>query len=145
MASDLKAFVTNSTFVTLAVAFVVGTQVSLVVTALVTDVVMPLVGVVFKTQFSSLGDVTINGSTIYFGGLLGAIITFLIVLVVVFFALVYPIAKYEARKAARAAAAPPTTRACPECCSTINIQATRCAFCTATVPPAPVTPLKAGG
>jgi large conductance mechanosensitive channel len=138
---DLKTFLTQASFVTLAVAFVVGAQVSLVVTTLVSSVVTPAIGVVFKSNFSSVGQVTVNGSTFQFGALLGAIINFLIVLVVVFFAFVYPFAKYEARKAAQAAAAPPTTKTCPECFSTINIRATRCAFCTANVPGTPVAPV----
>ncbi|HNR40584.1 MAG TPA: large conductance mechanosensitive channel protein MscL, partial [Acidobacteriota bacterium] len=32
--------------------------------------------------------------------------------------------------------APPDTRECPHCCSTISIKATRCAHCTAEVPAA---------
>jgi large conductance mechanosensitive channel len=127
---DLKKFLTQASFVTLAVAFVVGAQVTLVVTALVSSVVDPAIAVFFKSNFSTLGLLTVNGSTFAFGVLLGAVINFLIVLVVVFFAFVYPFAKYEARKAARAATAPPTTKTCPECFSTINLQATRCAYCT---------------
>lgn len=132
--NDFKTFVASSSFVTLAVAFVVGAQVTLVVTALVSGIVMPLIGVAFKTNFSNVGAVTINGSTLMFGVFLQALITFAIVLLVVFGAFVYPFARYEARKAARAAAAPPTTKPCPECLSTINILATRCAFCSASVP-----------
>jgi large conductance mechanosensitive channel len=134
VANDLKTFVASSSFVTLAVAFVVGAQITLVVTALVTGVVMPLIGVFFKTQFADIGLVTINGSTLDFGLVLGALIVFVIVLIIVFFALVYPFARYEARKAAKAAAAPPTTRSCPLCFSTIDIRAMRCAFCTQLVP-----------
>jgi large conductance mechanosensitive channel len=132
---DLKTFLTQSTFVTLAVAFVVGTQVGLVVTALVSSVIDPAIGVVFKSNFSQVGLVTVNGSTFTFGALLGAVINFVIVLLVVFFVIVYPFAQYQKRQAAKTA---PTTTTCPFCCSTINVKATRCAFCTATLPaPAP--------
>lgn len=133
---DLKKFLTQANFVTLAVAFIVGAQVGLVVGALVTGVVDPLVGVFFKANFSQIGTVTVNGSTFTFGTLLGAVINFLIVLVVVFFAFVYPLALHEQRQAAKKAKAPPTTKACPFCCSTINVQATRCAFCTQALPAA---------
>jgi large conductance mechanosensitive channel len=137
---DLKAFLTQATFVTLAVAFVLGVQIGLVVTALVTSVVDPAVGVLFKTNFSQIGLVTVNGSTFTFGVLLGAVLNFVIVLLVVFFVIVYPFAIYTKRQAAKAAAAPPTTKNCPFCFSAINLQATRCAFCTATVPLQPVPP-----
>ncbi|MGA8664834.1 MAG: MscL family protein [Thermoplasmata archaeon] len=132
--SDLKAFLTQATFVTLAVAFVVGVQIGMVVSSLVSSIVDPAVGVVFKANFASVGLVTINGSTFTLGALFGAVLNFVIVLLVVFFVIVYPFALYTKRQAAKAAAAPPTTKNCPFCFSTINIQATRCAFCTATVP-----------
>jgi large conductance mechanosensitive channel len=135
--ADFKAFLTQSNFVTLAVAFVVGAQVTLVVTALVTGIVDPAIAVFFNTNFASIGRVTVNGSTFMFGLLLAAAINFAIVLLVVFFGFVYPLARYEAKKAARAAAAPPTTKTCPQCFSTINILATQCAFCGEMVPASP--------
>ncbi len=129
--ADLKKFLTQSNLVTMAVAFVIGVQVGLVVAALVSSVVDPLIGVFFKSSFSNIGLVTVNGSTFTFGTLLGAVITFLIVLLIVFAGIVYPYEQYQQRQAAKAAA---TTKTCPECCSTINIAAKRCAFCTATLP-----------
>jgi len=143
--ADLKAFLTQATFVTLAVAFVVGVQIGLVVSALVSSIVDPAVAVAFKANFASIGLLTINGSTFTFGALFGAVLNFVIVLMVVFFVIVYPFALYTKRQAAKAAHLPPTTRNCPFCYSSINIQATRCAYCTATVPlqPAPATPAAA--
>lgn len=134
--ADLKKFLTQPSFITMAVAFVVGIQVGMVVNGLVADLINPLVAAAFHTNFASLGVVTVNGSPLLFGALFGVILNFLIVLVVVFFAFVYPFAKYEERKAAKAAKAPPTTRPCPFCKSTIDITATKCAFCTSSVPPA---------
>jgi len=130
--ADLKKFLTQSTFITMAVAFVVGVQVGLVIAALVSSVINPLIAVFFKTNFANIGLVTVNGSTFTFGILLGAVITFLVVLIVVFLAFVYPYSKYQARQAAKAG---PTTKTCPECCSTIPLAAKRCAFCTTTLPP----------
>lgn len=140
---DLKTFLTQATFVTLAVAFVVGTQISLVITALVDSVIDPAIAVFFKTSFSQVGLVTVNGSTFTFGALFGAVVNFIIVLVVVFFVIVYPFAQYTKRQAAKAALHP-TTKNCPFCYSSINLLATRCAFCTATVPlePTPAAPAK---
>ena len=103
--SDLKAFLTQATFVTLAVAFVVGVQIGMVVSSLVSSIVDPAVGVVFKANFASVGLVTINGSTFTLGALFGAVLNFVIVLLVVFFVIVYPFALYTKRQAAKAAAA----------------------------------------
>jgi len=129
--ADLKKFLTQSSFVTMAVAFVIGVQVGLVVAALVSSIINPLIAVFFKTSFASIGLVTVNGSTFTFGVLLGAVITFAIVLIVVFAGFVYPYEKYQARQAAKAT---PTTKNCPECCSAIPVAAKRCAFCTTPVP-----------
>ncbi len=131
---DLKTFLTQASFVTMAVAFIVGTQVGLVIGALVSGVVDPLIGVFFKANFSQLGVLTVNGSQFEFGTFLGAVINFLIVLIVIFFGFVYPLALHAKRVEARKAKAPPTTKPCPYCFSTISIQATRCAFCTQALP-----------
>jgi len=54
----------------------------------------------------------------------------------VFFLIVVPMENYLARQAAKVKAAPPTTRACPECQSQVPIAAKRCAFCTQPLPAA---------
>jgi large conductance mechanosensitive channel len=135
--ADLKTFLTQPTFITLAVAFVVGTQVALVITALVSSIIDPAIGIFFHTNLTNAAVVTVNGSKFTFGALLGAILNFIIVLIVVFFVIVEPYAKYTARHK-------PTTMNCPFCQSTISIAATRCAFCTSQIPPpAPAAPATA--
>lgn len=142
---DFKKFLSQGNFVTLAVAFVVATALNSVVQALVADIITPLIGVFFHSNFSSQ-TFMVNGSIFTVGDLINKVIAFVIDLLVVFFAIVEPMAKYEARQAARQAAAPPTTRACPECQSQVPIAATRCAFCTQPLPPvAPATPAAAPG
>jgi len=133
---DFKKFLISGNLVTMAVAFVVGLAIVALITALVNDIIDPLIGAAGHINFNSLGILTINGSPLMGGALLGAIINFLVLMLVVFFLIAYPYQKYQARKAA---ATPPGTKNCPFCYSSINIQATRCAFCTATVPldPAP--------
>lgn len=129
---DFKKFATQGNFVTMAVGIVVGLAVSSVVTTLVSSVITPLIGVFFHANFATIGMVTVNGSTFTFGALLGALLNFIIVLVVIFLVLVYPMAQVQARRDKKAAA---TTRSCPECASTIPIAAKRCGFCTQPVPP----------
>jgi len=73
------------------------------------------------------GAVSIN-----YGIFINTIITFLIIAAVVFFFIVRPIARMNARQAAKAAPAPaaPTTKECPFCYTQIPIKATRCPNCT---------------
>jgi len=141
VAEDFKKFLLSGSLISMAVAFVVGLAIVALIGALVTDIIDPLIGAAGGVNFSSIGIVTINGSNILGGSFLGAIITFLILMVVVFFLIAYPYQLSQDRKAAKAAKAPPTTRDCPACCNTIPIAATRCGFCTSAVPPLAPAPL----
>ncbi len=139
--ADLKTFLTNNTFASMAVAIVVGLAVVAVVTALINDLISPLIGLALRGNLNNALIVTFLGAKFQFGAFITALINFVVVMVVIFFVLVYPLAKRAERIAARKAKAPPTTRDCPECFSTINIKATRCPFCTSTVTPiAPAAP-----
>jgi len=139
--ADFRKFLLSGSLITMAVAFVVGLAIVALIGALVTDIIDPLIGAAGGVNFSSIGVVTIHGSNILGGALLGAVVTFLILMVVVFFLIAYPYQLSQDRKAAKAAKAPPTTRDCPACCNTIPIAATRCGFCTSTVPPVVPAPL----
>jgi large conductance mechanosensitive channel len=140
---DFGNFIRRGNLVQLAIAFVMGAAFSALVTALVADIFTPLIGVAGKFDFA--GWVTyVNGSEFQQGAFINALITFITVAVVVFFAIALPYQRHEDRKAAKAGQGPPTTRTCPECLSTIPIAAKRCSFCTSPVPPvAPAAPLKA--
>jgi large conductance mechanosensitive channel len=131
---DFAKFVQQGNLVQLAVAFVLGAAFAALVSALVTDLFTPLIGVAGHFDFSAW-TYTVNGSTFYQGLFLNALIAFVTIALVVFFAIALPYQRHLDRQAAKTAAAPPTTRACPECLSQIPLAATRCAFCTSSVPP----------
>jgi len=128
--TDFKKFAMDKGFVNMAVGIVVGLAIGTVVTALVSDLVNPLIGVAFHSNFNNVGKITVLGSQFLFGAFLSAAINFGVVMAVIFFVLVYPMAKMQERRDARAAKQPPTTKQCPECRSTIDVGARRCAFCT---------------
>lgn len=133
--ADLKAFLTKDTFASIAVGIVVGLAVVAVVNALISDLISPLIGLALHGNLDGALIVTVYGASFQFGAFITALINFVVILVVIFFALVYPLAKRQERIDARKAKAPPTTRECPECCSTISIKAKRCAFCASSVTP----------
>lgn len=130
--SDFRDFITKSNLVQLATAFVFGVAFTAVVTALVTYIINPLIGIPGHANLSDLGIVTVNGSTFYFGAFATAVINFLIIALVLFFILVRPYMHYQARQEAKKAA---TMRDCPDCLSSVPIKATRCPFCTSMLPP----------
>jgi large conductance mechanosensitive channel len=135
MAKEFREFILRGNLVDLAVAVVIGTAFAVVVSALVADLVTPLIAAVGgKPDFSEL-SFTINGSVFRYGHFLNALLTFLIVAAVIFFLVIKPVNALLARRRTE----PPTdepTRDCPECLSEIPTAARRCAFCTAAVAPA---------
>jgi large conductance mechanosensitive channel len=133
---DFKKFLNQGNFVSLAVALVVGLALNSVVQALVADIITPLIGTFLHVNFSTV-TVSINGSLFAVGDLINKAIAFVIDLLVVFFLIIEPMEKMQARAAAKRAADPPTTRPCPQCLSQVAIAATRCAFCAQPLPPAP--------
>jgi large conductance mechanosensitive channel len=137
---DFKKFLLSGSLIAMAIAFVVGLAIVALITALVTDIIDPLIGAAVHVNFASVGILTINGSPLLGGALLGAAITFFVLMLVVFFLIAYPYQLHQDRVNAKAAA---TTRECPECCNQIPLKATRCGFCTSTVAPVPPAPAPA--
>jgi large conductance mechanosensitive channel len=131
--AGFRQFLLRGNVVDLAIAVVIGGAFGLVVKALVTDVILPIVGVIIgKPSFNSL-TFTINNSVFLYGDLINNVINFVSVAAAIYFIVVVPMQALEARRTAPAAG--PTTRPCPECLSDIPMKATRCAFCTAQVTP----------
>lgn len=132
MINDFRDFILRGNVVDLAVAVVIGAAFGAIVTAMVEDLMTPLIAAVGgQPDFSAL-DFTVNGSTFRYGHFLNQVISFVVIAAVVFFFVVVPVNKLmEARKTEPAPADP--TRECPECVSSIPARARRCAFCTAEV------------
>jgi large conductance mechanosensitive channel len=131
---EFKAFILRGNVVDLAVAVVIGVAFGAVVTSLVNDVIMPLLGAFGgKPSFNQYYWV-LNGSHINIGTFITALVVFLILAAVIFFLVVKPINWLMSRRKTELPA-DPTTRDCPFCVSSIPVQATRCPFCTSEVSP----------
>jgi large conductance mechanosensitive channel len=131
---EFRAFILRGNLVDLAVAVVIGTAFTAVVTALVRDLITPLVAAIFGEPLFDTLAFTINGSRFAYGDFLNAALTFLIIAAVVFFLVVKPVNLLMARLRTEPDIDTPT-RGCPECLSQIPVPARRCAFCTSEVPP----------
>jgi large conductance mechanosensitive channel len=130
---EFRQFLLRGNVVDLAVAFVIGAAFAAVVTALVKDLITPLIAAIFgKQDFSNL-TFALHKSRFFYGDFLNFVITFVIVAAVIFFLVVIPINRLIARSR-KQPPADPTTRKCPECLSEIPIEARRCAHCTSQVP-----------
>ena len=130
MMSGFRQFILRGNVIDLAVAVVIGAAFGAVVTALVKDLVTPLIGAVFgKPDFSAL-TVTMNGTQFMVGDFINAIISFLLVAAAVYYVIVVPVNAITARRNRGEAPPDPTTKKCPECLSEVPVAARRCAFCT---------------
>jgi large conductance mechanosensitive channel len=132
--SDFKKFVLRGNVVDLAVAVVVGVAFTAMVTAFVADLITPLIAAIFgKPNFNNL-YFTWNHSQFNYGSFINAVLSFLIVATVVFFAVVVPLTALMRRMNLLPKEEPEReTRECPECLSDIPVGARRCAFCTSEV------------
>jgi len=125
---DLKAFLLRGNVVDLAIAVVIGAAFGAVVASFVNDILMQIIAaIVGQPDFSGL-SFSINGSPIYYGRFLTAVITFVIIGATVFYFVVVPINAMNARY--RKEPPPdPSIKKCPECLSDIPAEARKCAFC----------------
>ena len=134
LVKEFKEFINRGNVVDMAVGVVIGAAFKAIVDSVVADLISPLIGIIFKQDFSSL-SVTINGSVFTYGNFIMAVINFLIVAFVLFL-FVKGVNKMRARQEAKKGPAPeeaPTTKICPYCKSEISIEATKCPHCTSDV------------
>ena len=107
-----KEFILRGNVIELAVAVVIGAAFTSVVTSIVNNLINPLIGAVFQADSLdtalSLPIPTLSGETAYlnFGAILGAIISFLVVALVVYFVFVLPMNTLKERAAAKAGITP---------------------------------------
>lgn len=88
MLKEFKEFILRGNIIDLAVAVVVGTAFTAVVTAMTTFVLMPIIGIIFgKPDFSDALILTINNSEIRFGAFLTAAVNFIIIAFAMFMVL----------------------------------------------------------
>ena len=123
---EFKAFAVQGNVIDLAVAVVIGAAFTKIVTALVSGVIMPVIG-----KGMPKGDwATYTVGGIQVGAVIGAIIDFLLVAMVLFFVVVKLMGALRRKPEA------PASKTCPECLEQIPLAARRCRACTAAQPAA---------
>jgi large conductance mechanosensitive channel len=129
MLSEFKQFILRGNVIDLAVAVVIGAAFGAIVTSLVENIITPLIGALGgQPDFSGL-SFELNNSEIRYGAFLNALIAFLIIAAVIFFAVIKPMNAIMTRM--RTEPTPdPLTGKCPYCLSEVQVGATRCPFCT---------------
>ena len=105
---EFKAFAMRGNVLDMAVGVVVGGAFTAIVTAMVDDIINPLIGLFFKMDFSNV-VIDLGGSSIKIGEFINSL---------------------HKKPAEPAAPAAPTTKVCSYCQSEIAIKAVRCPHCT---------------
>lgn len=129
---EFKEFINRGNVIDMAVGVVIGAAFKAIVDSVVSDLISPIIGIIFKQDFSSL-SVTINGSVFTYGNFIMAVINFFLIAIVLFL-FVKAVNKFRdaqtklTHKEEKAPA--PTTKKCPFCQEEISIDATRCPHCT---------------
>jgi large conductance mechanosensitive channel len=145
MLKEFKEFAARGNVIDLAVGVIIGAAFGKVVTSLVTDVIMPPIGMALgRVDFANM-FVALNGGryatlaeaktaaapTINYGLFVNTILEFLIVAFVVFLL----VRQINRLKTPAPTPVTPEARDCPFCVSRIPIKATRCPHCTSEIRP----------
>ena len=130
MLKGFGKFLLRGNVVDLAVAVVIGGAFGAIVTALVKDLITPLIAAIFgQPSFAGL-TFTLNNSKFGIGEFINALVNFLLVAAAIYFFVVVPMNQITTRFGPKADE-PPKLKECPECLSDIPDAARRCKFCCA--------------
>lgn len=142
MLKEFKQFAMRGNVVDMAVGIIIGGAFGTIVKSLVSDVIMPPIGLLlggvdFSDLFITLKEGATAGPyatlaaaqsagavTLSYGLFINSVVSFLIVAFAVFL-LISAINKLQ-----RTQPAAPNTKECPFCFSSISLKATRCPHCT---------------
>ena len=136
MMKEFREFAMKGNVVDLAVGVIIGGAFGKIVSSLVSDVLMPPIGLMLGgLDFSNLA-ITLKEAAggapavlLKYGVFVNSIIDFIIVAFCIFM-MIRTMNKLRRKGEAPAAVAAPTTRECPECMMTIPIKAKRCGYCS---------------
>jgi large conductance mechanosensitive channel len=129
MLKEFRDFVMRGNVLDLAIAVILGAAFGAIITSLVNDILMPLIGILMGgVNFSSL-TYQVGEAVIAYGKFIQAIINFLVIAFVLFL-IIRSINRFRKKEPAPAA---PTTKECPQCFTSIPLKATRCPNCTSQI------------
>jgi large conductance mechanosensitive channel len=141
---EFKEFVRRGNVLDMAVGITIGAAFGAIVQSLVADVLMPPLGLLFNrvdfaNMFVVLKDGTPGGPyvslalakeagavTLNYGQFVNTLVRFIIISIVIF----YVVRTMNRLKRKEQVQAAPNTKICPFCRSSVDMEATRCPYCT---------------
>ncbi|TVO74110.1 large-conductance mechanosensitive channel protein MscL [Sedimenticola selenatireducens] len=149
MLKEFKEFAIKGNVIDMAVGIVIGAAFGTIVKSLVSDVIMPPIGLLLgNVDFSNLFFVLKDGTnpgpylsiasaadagavTLNYGQFINTVVSFLIVSFAIFMVIKMV---NRLKREEEAVEETPTTKECPFCLSNVPIKATRCGHCTSELP-----------
>lgn len=139
---DFKEFIARGNIVDMAIGVIIGGAFGKIVSSLVEDIMMPVLGLLMGgldltqafvaldgNEYGSLAQAQEAGAAVLnYGAFIQSLIDFLIIALVIFFALRQMTRLMDHFRKEEEEA--PKTKTCPHCKSDIHIEATRCPSCT---------------
>jgi len=147
MLKEFRDFIARGNVLDLAVGVIIGAAFGKIVSSLVSDVLMPPLGLIlgkidFSNLFVNLGDKPVltieeakkaNVPTLNYGQFIDNIIQFFILAFCVFL-IVRLVSRFQKKEAPA-----PSTKPCPFCAEAIPLAAKKCGHCTSDLTPAATT------
>jgi large conductance mechanosensitive channel len=124
MLKEFREFAIRGNVMDLAVAVIIGGAFGKIITSLVADVLMPLIGLVLGGVNLSEQALTVGAAEVKWGLFVQSIIDFVIIAFVIFMLV------RSMNRLKREEPVTPTTKECPHCFTTIPLKAARCPNCT---------------
>ena len=127
MLKEFRDFVMRGNVLDMAIAVILGAAFGAIITSLVNDILMPLIGIIMGgVNFATL-TYQVGEAVVAYGKFIQATINFIIIAFVLFL-IIRSINRFKKKETAPAPA--PTIKECPQCFTSIPIKATRCPNCT---------------
>ena len=124
MIKEFKEFIAQGNVFDLAVGVIIGGAFGKIVTSLVEDILMPIIGLILGgVDFSGL-SITVGDANVKYGNFIQVVINFLIIAFCIFL-MVKAMNKFKKPVEEKV-----VTKVCPHCKSEIALEATRCPYCT---------------
>ncbi len=145
MLKEFKEFIMRGNVLDMAVGIIIGVAFGKIITSLVDDILMPPVGLLLgKVDFTNLfinlsakdysttlaAAKAAGAPTINYGVFINTVLNFIIIAFVIFLVIRQV---NRAKREAEQPAAPPATKECSYCLSSIPLKATRCPHCTSEI------------
>lgn len=126
-----RNFLLRGDLIVIAVGLIVALAFSGLISALTTDLLKPLINAAASNGSSSSGlFVTLRGQHLDFSAFVSAVVYFLVLIAVVYFAIVVPYRAFMKRRGTSVFGDPAPTKSCPYCLSSdLPVAASKCLHC----------------